>query len=60
MFELRDSGTLDTLIVNVRTGEEHFFNYQYSGFEGTYEEFVADCITQLESDIEITVTVTPV
>lgn len=50
MFELVDDGTLDTVIRNTDTDEEHRFNYQCSGFEGNYDEFVQDCIETLEDE----------
>ena len=50
-FQLVDDGTLDTVIRNNETGQEHRFNYQCSGFEGTYEEWLEvldDVIDSLE------------
>lgn len=58
-FELSDDGTMDTVIVDNKTGEEHRFNYEpdYDSGAGEalsdekaeelYEQYVADCIEQL-------------
>ena len=50
-FSLADDGTLDTVIKDNETGEEHRFNYQNTDYDGTYDDFVAWCIEQLESEV---------
>ena len=50
-FRLEDDGTLDTVIINTKTGESHRFNYQESGHEGDYDSFVDACIDELDAEI---------
>ena len=50
-FQLIDDGTLDTVILDTETKEEHRFNFQNSEFTGTYDEFVDVCIDALESEV---------
>ena len=52
-FQLGDDGTLDTVIIDTETGEEHRFNYQNSEYDGSYDDFVAWCIETLESEVLI-------
>ena len=51
MWILIDSGTLDTAFRNTVTGEEQFFNYANSEFDGTYDEFVESCLEDLNDGI---------
>ena len=50
-FQLGDDGTLDTVIIDTETGEEHRFNYQNSEYDGSYDDFVAWCMETLESEV---------
>ena len=52
-FVLSDDGTLDTVILDTKNGEEHRFNYQNSDYGGNYDSFVAWCIEELENDPDI-------
>ena len=49
-FVLGDDGSLDTVIIDKHTDKEHRFNY-HPEFEGTYDDFVASCIEELESEV---------
>ena len=49
-FVLADDGTLDTVIVDTKTQEEHRFSFQNSEHEGDYDSFVDACIKELEEE----------
>ena len=51
LFQLIDDGTLDTVILDTETGEEHRFNYQNSDYDGSYDDFVRWCIELLEDEV---------
>ena len=58
-FSLTDDGSLDTVIMDNLTGEEHRFNYVHATDDGEYhdrqyDEFVNDCIAELEAEAGIT------
>ena len=54
-FVLSDDGTLDTVILDTKTNQEHRFNFQNTEADDdyTYDQFVAWCIEELENDPDI-------
>ena len=64
MIHLCDDGTLDTVLCCSKCGEEFRFNYDASsdpcgsklrhetveGSQACYDDFVSDCITEVESE----------
>ena len=55
-FVLADDGTLDTVILDTVSNEEHRFNFQSieldDDSEYSYDDFVKDCIAELESEVD--------
>lgn len=51
-FQLGDDGTLDTVIIDTETNQEHRFNYQNADYPGSYEDFVEWCIDILHDELD--------
>ena len=54
-FQLADDGTLDTVILDTHTDQEHRFNFQALDLDDdddyTYDRFIKDCIEELEAEL---------
>ena len=51
-FVLQDDGTLDTVFLDVETDRTHRFTFANSDYDGSYEEFVEDCVAQLTEEVQ--------